>query len=224
MRVLIVEDEAFLAEAVQTGLRHATIAADIAPDGPAALERVFVNDYDAMVLDRDIPGIHGDEVCRSVVAERPTVRILMLTAARQLDDKMSGFEIGADDYLSKPFDMPELIARLFALNRRNSSGQDPVMEFGGLRIDPFRREAYFRDRFLRLSRKEFAVLTLLVEARGGVISPESLLEKAWDENADPFTNAIRIVISSLRKKLGSPNPIETVSGVGYRVTGPQNDA
>src|SRR5690625_2518003 len=200
MRVLIVEDEAFLAEAVQTGLRHATIAADIAPDGPAALERVFVNDYDAMVLDRDIPGIHGDEVCRSVVAERPTVRILMLTAARRLDDKMSGFEIGADDYLSKPFAMPELIARLFALNRLNSSGQDRVMECGGFRIELFRREAYFRARFLRLSRKVFAVLTLLGEACGGVISTESLLEKALDVNADLFTHAIRSVISSLRKK------------------------
>ncbi|MGC2977620.1 response regulator transcription factor [Brevibacterium sp. FAM 25378] len=217
MRVLIVEDEVFLAEAVQTALRQAMIAADIANDGESALERIAINNYDVMILDRDLPEVHGDDICRQVVANRPEIRVLMLTAAGRLNDKVSGFEIGADDYLSKPFDMPELVARLIALGRRSSQARDPVLEYGQLRIDPFRHEAYRNGRLLHLTRKEFAVLTLLVQAGGGVLSAEFLLEKAWDENADPFTNAIRVTISVLRKKLGNGEVIGTVPGVGYRI-------
>ena len=217
MRVLVAEDELFLAEAIQRGLRREAFAVDIAVDGAEALEKIVVNDYDAIVLDRDLPTVHGDDICRRLAAEPDSPPILMLTSASTLADKVSGLELGADDYLVKPFDFEELVARLRALHRRNAPARPPVLERAGLRLDPFRREVYRDGRFVRLSRKEFAVLAVLMEAGGGVVSAEALLEKAWDENADPFTNAVRITVSSLRKRLGAPDVIQTVPGVGYRM-------
>ncbi|MBD0739046.1 response regulator transcription factor [Streptomyces sp. CBMA29] len=224
MRVLIVEDEVFLAEAIQTGLRRESIAADVVHDGDTALEHVAVNDYDVVVLDRDVPGTHGDDVCARIVADHPRTRVLMLTAARTLDDKVTGFERGADDYVAKPFDFPELVMRLRALERRNQPAAPPSLEAAGVGLDPYRREVSRNGRQVRLSRKEFAVLELLMRAGGGVLSAERLLEKAWDMNADPFTNTIRVTISNLRKKLGRPWVIQTVPGSGYRFGAPVPDA
>ncbi|MFC5502605.1 response regulator transcription factor [Lysinimonas soli] len=216
MRALVVEDEVYLAEAIQTALRRETIAADLVHDGDMALEYLTVNDYDVVILDRDIPGTHGDAVCAWIAAELPTCRVLMLTAARTLHDKVDGFALGADDYLSKPFDFPELVARLRALERRPTATRPPVLDSEGVTLDPFRREVYRNGRFLSISRKEFVVLDLLMRANGGVLSSETLLEKGWDMNADPFTNTVRVTISNLRKKLGDPGVIQTVPGVGYR--------
>lgn len=215
VRVLVVEDEDFLAEALRSGLHKEGMAVDIAGDGITALESVAVNEYDVMVLDRDIPGVHGDDVCRQVVAEHPECRILMLTAAGRLADKVDGLSLGSDDYLVKPFDFPELVARLHALRRRAAPAAPPVLHHGDLRLDPARRDAHRGDRPLRLTRKEFAVLELLMRADGAVLSAEQLLEKAWDEHADPFTNAVRITVSTLRRKLGDPPILRTATGVGY---------
>ena len=220
MRVLIVEDEVFMAEALQAGLRQESIAADLAFDGDDALERVAVNDYDVIVLDRDVPGTHGDEVCAIVSRDYPSVRVLMLTAATRLRDKVAGFELGADDYLTKPFALEELIVRLHALARRPAAVTPPVLEFADLRLDPYRQEVFRAGRYLKLTRKQFAVLRLLMQAGGGVVSAETMLEKAWDENADPFTSAPRVTMSTLRKALGSPDLIATVSGSGYRLIEP----
>lgn len=219
--MLIVEDEPYLAQAVRDGLRLEAIAADVAGDGDTALELLGVNSYDVAVLDRDIPGPSGDEVAASIVASGSGLPILMLTAADRLDDKATGFELGADDYLTKPFAMRELVLRLRALDRRRAHSRPPVRELAGLRVDPFRREVYRDGRYVALTRKQFAVLEVLVGADGGVVSAEELLERAWDENADPFTNAVRITVSALRKRLGEPWVIATVPGVGYRIaTGP----
>lgn len=218
MRVLIVEDELYLAEAIRDGLRLEAIAADIAGDGDTALELLSINRYDVVVLDRDIPGPNGDEIARRLALEDESPRILMLTAADRLDDKASGFESGADDYVTKPFALRELVMRLRALSRRPVASAPPVVEVGGVRLDPFRREVFRDGRYIALTRKQFAVLEVLVNARGGVVSAEDLLERAWDENADPFTNAVRITISTLRKRLGEPWAIETVPGVGYRMS------
>ncbi len=220
MRVLVVEDEPLLAEAIRDGLRLEAIAADIAGDGHTALELLAVNVYDVAVLDRDIPGPSGDDVAASIVASGSGTPILMLTAADRLDDKASGFELGADDYLTKPFAMQELVLRLRALDRRRGHARPPVLEIAGLRLDPFRREVYRDGRYVPLTRKQFAVLEVLMAAHGGVISAEELLERAWDENADPFTNAVRITVSALRKRLGEPWVIATVPGVGYRIEAP----
>ena len=217
MRVLIVEDEPYLAEAVRDGLRLEAIAADIAGDGDSALELLSVNSYDLAVLDRDIPGPSGDEVARRIVASGSGIPILMLTAADRIDDKASGFELGADDYLTKPFELRELVLRLRALDRRRAHARPPVREIAGLRLDPFRREVFRDGRYVALTRKQFAVLEVLVAAEGGVVSAEELLERAWDENADPLTNAVRITVSALRKRLGEPWIIATVPGVGYRI-------
>ena len=217
MRVLVVEDEPYLAEAIRDGLRLEAIAADIAGDGDTALELFDVNGYDVAVLDRDIPGPSGDEVAQRIVASGRGVPILMLTAADRLDDKASGFELGADDYLTKPFELRELVMRLRALDRRKGRPRPPVLEIAGLRLDPFRREVFRDGRYVALTRKQFAVLEVLVTAEGGVISAEELLERAWDANADPFTNAVRITVSALRKRLGEPWLIATVPGVGYRI-------
>ncbi|MDT3345177.1 response regulator transcription factor [Microbacterium aquilitoris] len=217
MRVLIVEDEPLMAEAIRDGLRLEAIAADIAGDGDTALELLAVGSYDIAILDRDIPGPSGDEVARSIVDSGSGMPILMLTAADRLDDKESGFELGADDYLTKPFELRELVLRLRALDRRRASVRPPVREYGGLRVDPFRREVYRDGRYVALTRKQFAVLDVLVAAEGGVVSAESLLEQAWDANADPFTNAVRITVSALRKRLGEPWLIVTEPGVGYRI-------
>jgi two-component system response regulator VanR len=190
---------------------------DIAGDGNIALELLSVNAYDIAVLDRDIPGPSGDEIAERIVASGSGMPILMLTAADRLDDKASGFELGADDYLTKPFELRELVLRLRALDRRRAHSRPPVREIAGLRLDPFRREVYRDGRYVALTRKQFAVLEVLVAAEGGVISAEELLERAWDENADPFTNAVRITVSALRKRLGEPWIIATVAGVGYRI-------
>jgi two-component system response regulator VanR len=217
MRVLVVEDEPFMAEGIRDGLRLEAIAADIAADGHTAMELLSVNTYDIAVLDRDVPGPSGDEIAEYIVASGTGMPILMLTAADRLDDKASGFGLGADDYLTKPFDLRELVLRLRALDRRRAHARPPVLEIAGLRLDPFRREVHRDGRYVPLTRKQFAVLEVLVAARGGVISAEELLERAWDVNANPFTNAVRITMSALRKRLGEPWLIATVPGVGYRI-------
>jgi len=217
MRVLIVEDEPYMAEAIRDGLRLEAIAADIAGDGDAALQLLHANSYDIAVLDRDIPGPSGDEIAEHIVASGSSTPILMLTAADRLDDKARGFELGADDYLTKPFELRELVLRLRALDRRRAHNRPPVREIAGLRLDPFRREVHRDGRYVALTRKQFAVLEVLVSAEGGVVSAEELLARAWDEFADPFTNAVRITVSGLRKRLGEPWVIATVPGVGYRI-------
>ena len=217
MRVLLVEDEPYMAEAVRDGLRLEAIAADIAGDGDTALELLSLNDYDIAVLDRDVPGPNGDAIAKQIVASGSGMPILMLTAADRLDDKASGFELGADDYLTKPFELQELVLRLRALDRRRAHSRPPVREVAGVRLDPFRREVHRGGRYVPLTRKQFAVLEVLVAAEGGVVSAEELLQRAWDENADPFTNAVRITVSGLRKRLGEPWIIATVPGAGYRI-------
>ena len=215
--MLIVEDEPYMAEAIRDGLRLEAIAADIAGDGDTALELLSFKAYDIAVLDRDVPGPSGDEIAERIVASGSGTPILMLTAADRLDDKATGFELGADDYLTKPFDLRELVLRLRALDRRRAHSRPPVLEIAGLRLDPFRREVYRDGRYVALTRKQFAVLEVLVAAEGGVVSAEELLARAWDENADPFTNAVRITVSGLRKRLGEPWLIATVAGTGYRI-------
>ena len=222
--MLVVEDEPYMAEAIRDGLRPAGIAADLAGDGDAALAMLRGGGYDIAVLDRGIPGPSGDEIAERIVASGSGMPILMLTAADRLDDKATGFGLGADDYLTKPFELRELVLRLRALDRRRVHNRPPVREIAGLRLDPFRREVYRDGRYVALTRKQFAVLEVLVAAEGGVVSAEELLARAWDENADPFTNAVRITVSGLRKRLGEPWIIATVPGVGYRIdTGPGAD-
>ncbi|OLT35919.1 DNA-binding response regulator [Actinomadura sp. CNU-125] len=217
MRVLVVEDERVLADAIATGLRRDALAVDVAYDGAGALERAGVNDYDVIVLDRDLPKVHGDDVCKQLVVQRYPARIIMLTAAGELDDRVEGLSIGADDYLAKPFAFAELIARVRALGRRAAAPLPPVLERAGVSLDPGRREVSRDGRQVDLTRKEFAVLEVLLSADGAVVSSEQLLEKAWDEHIDPFTNVVRVTMMTLRKKLGDPPVIETVSGVGYRL-------
>ena len=215
--MLVVEDEPYMAEAIRDGLRLEAIAADIAGDGDTALELLSINAYDIAIVDRDIPGPSGDVVASHIVASDSGMPILMLTAADRLDDKASGFGLGADDYLTKPFELRELVLRLRALDRRRAYSRPPVRKIAGLRLDAFRREVYRDGRYVALTRKQFAVLEVLVAAEGGVVSAEELLQRAWDENADPFTNAVRITVSALRKRLGEPWLIATVPGVGYRI-------
>ncbi|ARD41075.1 response regulator transcription factor [Actinomyces gaoshouyii] len=216
MRVLVVEDESYLAEAIARGLRRESMAVDVIGDGLEALEAISTTDYDVVVLDRDLPGMHGDQLCARLVTDFPRTRVLMLTAARSLDERVRGLSIGADDYLTKPFEFPELVARLLALGRRSQPARTPVLQANGVRLDPFRREVARDGQQVQLSPKEFAVLRVLMEADGGVLSAETLLEKAWDANADPFTSSIRVTISHLRKRLGQPWVIQTVPGAGYR--------
>ena len=217
MRILIAEDEELLADAIAAGLRAEGMAVDTVHDGADALERLDINDYDVLVLDRDLPGIHGDDVCRTLSSSGAPCRILMLTAARDLHDTLTGLNLGADDYLTKPFRFPELIARIRALYRRSAAPLPPVLTAAGIRLDPAQRTVTVHDTNIQLTRKEFAVLELLLAANGGVVSAEQMLEKAWDENADPFTSAVRITIHGLRRKLGEPKVIHTVTGVGYRL-------
>jgi DNA-binding response OmpR family regulator len=217
VRVLVVEDERVLADTIATGLRREAMAVDVAYDGAAALERTSVNDYDVVVLDRDLPRVHGDEVCRRLVADGAAARVLMLTAAGELDDKVEGLSIGADDYLAKPFAFAELIARIRALGRRSVPPLPPVLERSGVRLDPARRAVTRGGAPVDLTPKEFAVLEVLMRGQGIVVSAEHLLEKAWDENIDPFTNVVRVTMMTLRKKLGEPQVIETVPGAGYRL-------
>src|SRR5437764_5981495 len=207
-----------MAEAIRNGLRLEAIAADIAGDGDTALKLLRFNAYDIAVLDRDVPGPSGDAIAQRIVASGSGTPILMLTAADRLDDKATGFELGADDYLTKPFDLRELVLRLRALDRRRAHNRLPVREIAGLRLDPFRREVYRDGRYVALTRKQLAVPERLVAAEGGVVSAEELLKQAWDQNADPFTNAVRITVSGLRKRLGEPWIIATVAGVGYRIS------
>ncbi|MDF5757952.1 response regulator transcription factor [Spongiactinospora sp. TRM90649] len=217
MRVLVVEDERVLADAIATGLRREAMAVDVAYDGGGALERTGYIDYDVIVLDRDLPVVHGDEVCRRLVAGRTASRILMLTASGEVDDKVEGLGLGADDYLAKPFVFVELVARVRALGRRSAPALPPVLEREGVRLDPAKRLVTRDGREIALTKKEFAVLEELMRAEGAVVSQEDLLDKAWDENIDPFTNVVRVTMMTLRKKLGDPQVIETVPGVGYKL-------
>jgi DNA-binding response OmpR family regulator len=217
MRVLVVEDEVELADVVARGLRQAGLAVDIARDGEEALEKAVATPYEVVVLDRGLPGLHGDAVCRALLASTPTPRILMLTAAGNVDARVEGLAIGADDYLPKPFVVAELVARIRALGRRPAVAIPPVLVAGDLLVDPARHEAHRKGRLLPLTRKEFGVLEVIVAATGRVVSAEELLERVWDEEADPFTNAVRITVMTLRRKLGEPPLIETVIGVGYRL-------
>lgn len=219
MRVLVIEDDREMADAVATGLRRVRMAVDVALDGPSGLERALLNDYDVVVLDRDLPGMHGDEVCAELIAAGSRSRVLMLTAAGTMDDVVDGLGLGADDYLAKPFDFPVLAARIGALVRRAQPAIPPVLRSGDLVVDTSQRRAHRGDRELELSPKEFGVLELLLAAGGRTVSAEELLERVWDEAADPFTSAVKITISRLRVKLGEPPVIETVARSGYRVGG-----
>jgi DNA-binding response OmpR family regulator len=217
MRVLVAEDEPLLADTVAKGLRRRSMAVDVCYDGDSALERVMVHRYDVVILDRDLPHVHGDEVCRRIVAAGGEARVLMLTAAAGIRDRVDGLDLGADDYLTKPFAFAELVARVRTLGRRARPALPPVLERAGITLDLPGHRAWRNGLLLSLSPKEFAVLEVLMRAEGGVVSAEQLLEKAWDENADPFTNAVRVALMTLRRKLGDPPVIETVPGAGYRV-------
>ncbi|PWN05004.1 DNA-binding response regulator [Nocardioides silvaticus] len=217
MRVLVVEDEPQLAAAVAEWLRQEAHAVDVAYDGGEALERVGVNEYDVVVLDRDLPVVHGDRVCREIVASGADTRVLMLTAATEVTQRVEGLALGADDYLTKPFAFPELAARVLALGRRSRPAVPPVLRRGEITLDPARREVFRGARYVPLARKEFAVLAELLMADGATVSAERLLEKVWDEHADPFTSAVRLTVHKLRRKLGEPPLVETVTGVGYRL-------
>jgi DNA-binding response OmpR family regulator len=218
MRVLIAEDERRLADAIARGLRREGMAVDLAPDGSDALVKARVVRYDVVILDRDLPGIHGDDVCRAVRGERPETGILMLTAAGTLDDLVEGLALGADDYLAKPFRFAELVARVHALARRATPSRPPVLRHRDIELDPARRQVTRAGSAVELARKEFAVLQALMSADGATVSAEQLLERVWDENTDPFTNVVRMTIMTLRRKLGEPPVVETVIGVGYRMS------
>jgi DNA-binding response OmpR family regulator len=217
MRVLVVEDHRRLATAVADGLRREGMAVDVAFDGRDALSHVAVNRYDVVVLDRDLPDLHGDQVCRTLVAQRTAARVLMLTASGTIRDRVDGLGLGADDYLPKPFDFDELVARIRALARRSIAALPPTLECGDLSVDPARRVAVRGERRLALSPKEFAVLEFLLAAEGRVVSAEELLARVWDEAANPFTTTIKTTIGRLRAKLGDPPLIETVRESGYRI-------
>jgi DNA-binding response OmpR family regulator len=215
MRVLVVEDDVELADAIATGLRQEQMAVDVANDGTAGLERALFTDYDVIVLDRDLPGRHGDEVCAELVKASCRSRVLMLTAAATVEDRVGGLGLGADDYLPKPFAFAEFVARLRALLRRAQPALAPVLEARDLRLDPARRTASRSGQALDLGPKEFGVLELLLASQGRVVSAEELLERVWDEMADPFTSAVKVTMSRLRRKLGDPPVIETMAQAGY---------
>jgi DNA-binding response OmpR family regulator len=219
MRVLVAEDHEVLATAIAAGLRREGMAVDVALDGRDALDRLSGTRYDVVVLDRDLPGVHGDEVCRAIVAGDSGSRVLMLTAAGTVSDKVEGLGLGADDYLAKPFDFAELVARIRALARRSAPAVPPVLREGDLCLDPGRHAAFRAGRRLDLSPKEFALLECLLAAAGRVVSAEELLSRVWDEAADPFTTAVKTTVRRLRGKLGDPPVIETVREAGYRVSG-----
>jgi two-component system response regulator VanR len=217
MRILVAEDEPRIAAAVARGLRREGMAVDVAPDGESALFKARVNSYDVVVLDRDLPKLHGDDVCRALAAELPRTKVLMLTAARSTDDLVAGLRLGADDYLPKPFRFAELVARLHALGRRTGEARPPVLTARDVALDPARRTATRGGEDLDLTPKEFAVLQVLLEAQGALVTPEELVERAWDEQLDPLSNTVRMTVMTLRRKLGEPPLIETVRGSGYRV-------
>jgi DNA-binding response OmpR family regulator len=218
VRVLVVEDDRELAEAIGVGLRREQMAVDLAFDGDAGLERALVTSYDVIVLDRDLPAMTGDEICASLIEHGCRGRVLMLTAAATIGDRVDGLALGADDYLSKPFAFAELVARIRALFRRAQPALPPVLEQRGVRLDPARRAASRGGRALGLGPKEFGALELLLAAQGRVVSAEELLERVWDEMADPFTSSVKVTISRLRRKLGEPPVIETVTQGGYRIS------
>lgn len=220
MRVLIVDDDHSLAAAIQRGLSLEGLHADVVSDGISAIEAVAETSFDAVVLDRDLPGLHGDQVCRELMRceERPSV--LMLSAAGEVRDRVAGLELGADDYLVKPFAFPELVARLRSLGRRPRTALPPILKVEGLELDPSRQTVRREGSLIPLSRKEFAVLEVLMRNVDHVVSAEHLLEKAWDANANPFSNSIRVTVSTLRRKLGTPLVIQTVIGSGYRLSDP----
>ena len=217
VRVLLVEDDAELADAIAVGLRRERLAVDVAPDGASGLERALFTAYDVIVLDRDLPGRHGDEVCAELMAAGCRSRVLMLTAAATVEDRVDGLSLGADDYLPKPFAFVELVARIRALVRRAQPAVPPVLTTGDVSVDPARRRASRGDHQLDLGPKEFGVLELLLSSQGRVVSAEELLERVWDEMADPFSSAVKVTMSRLRRKLGEPPVIETVAQAGYRV-------
>ncbi|MFE9118510.1 response regulator transcription factor [Streptomyces sp. NPDC007172] len=224
MRVLVVEDEAFLATMIAEGLRRDAIAVDVALDGLSGLRKLRLGDYDVLVLDRDLPGLHGDEVCRTVVAEGLLTRVLMLTASGAVRDRVEGLGLGADDYLTKPFAYDELLARVLALGRRARPALPPVIERAGIVLDTARRQARRHGHQLALTRKEFAVLETLMRADGGVVSGEDLIEQVWEEHAGYDTNPVRVALSRLRAKLGDPPVIDTVPGAGYRIARTPDEA
>jgi DNA-binding response OmpR family regulator len=217
VRVLVAEDEEFLADAIARGLRKEGMAVDVAVTGDDALDKAMLNPYDVIVLDRDLPGLHGDDVCTKLIAADRGARILMLTAASAVDDRVNGLTLGADDYLGKPFAFTELVARLRAIARRPETTTPSRLERGDVVLDVGRHEAARGDRTLALTPKELGVLRVLLEADGVVVSSETLLDRVWDEHADPFTNTVRVTIANLRRKLGGPPIIETVFGAGYRI-------
>jgi DNA-binding response OmpR family regulator len=217
VRVLVIEDDAELAEAIGVGLRRERMAVDVVYDGVTGLARAQLSDYDVIVLDRDLPGRHGDDVCARLVADGCRGRVLMLTAAATIEDRVDGLGLGADDYLPKPFAFAELVARLRALFRRAQPALPPVLAYAGLVLDPARRFAGRDGRPLDLGPKEFGVLQLLLAAQGRIVPAEELLERVWDQMADPFTTAVKVTVSRLRRKLGPPPLIETVPQAGYRL-------
>ncbi|GAA1605734.1 response regulator transcription factor [Actinoplanes couchii] len=220
MRVLVVEDERDMADAIVRGLRRKGMAVDVAYDGSIGHEMAYVTRYDVVVLDRDLPGMHGDDICAALVASGALTRVLMLTASASVEEKVEGLELGADDYLPKPFDFKELVARVQALGRRATPAAPPVLTVGDLALDQSRRVVTRGGVALELTNKEFGVLEELLKAKGGVVSTEELLDRVWDANTDPFTTTVRVTINTLRKKLGDPPLVETVVGAGYRIPDP----
>jgi DNA-binding response OmpR family regulator len=217
MRVLVIEDDEEMAEAIAIGLRRERMAVDVALDGVSGLDKAIANDYDVLVLDRDLPGLHGDKICAELVSSGCRARVLMLTAADTTQELVDGLALGADDYLPKPFDFAVLVARIGALMRRSHPAHPPVLRCGDVMLDTARRRAARGDRQLDLSPKEFGVLELLLAAQGRTVSAEEILERVWDEAADPFTTAVKVTLSRLRAKLGDPPVIETVARSGYRI-------
>jgi DNA-binding response OmpR family regulator len=217
VRILIVEDEQPLAEAIARGLRREGMAVDVALNGDDGHEKASITRYDVVVLDRDLPGMSGDELCSEIVRSGALTRVIMLTASGAVEDRVEGLSLGADDYLAKPFAFPELIARVRALARRATPAAPPILQAGDVELDPARRTVTRGGKPVELTRKEFGVLEVLLGAGGSVVSSEELLERVWDENADPFTTTVRVTVMTLRKKLGEPGIIDTVVGSGYRV-------
>jgi DNA-binding response OmpR family regulator len=217
MRVLVVEDERPLADAIARGLRAEGMAVDVAYDGQDGHEKVSITRYDVLVLDRDLPGMHGDDLLAELTSSGSVTRVIMLTAAGGIDDRVEGLSLGADDYLAKPFAFAELVARVRALGRRSTPAIPPILRAGGIELDPARRTATRDGAPIDLTRKEFGVLEVLLAADGAVVSSEELLDRVWDENADPFTTTVRVTVMTLRRKLGEPAVIDTVVGAGYRI-------
>jgi DNA-binding response OmpR family regulator len=219
VRILVIEDDCELADAVGVGLRRADMAVDVVNDGPSGLERALETDYDVIVLDRDLPGMHGDEICRQMIQAQCRARVLMLTAAVTMDDQVDGLQLGADDYLPKPFDFPVLVARIGALFRRAQPAVPPSLCYRDVELEAGNHRVRRAGQLVDLSPKEFGVLEILLASVGRTISAEELLERVWDQTADPFTNAVKVTMSRLRSKLGDPPIIETVPRTGYRIGG-----